>query len=181
MKIFLTYFIIRTYYFFFYFIQLVLKNTHTLSSILHSILFKYLYSFFLFSFFNFTFVISTISLTFTYSLLSALRFFLSQQLALSSQPSVLFLLLNISLILTLSVENGEISLYRTCRRVKGPKNIFLPLSLSLSLSHTHTACHCQISLIRSVFDVQPPLGLGLEDLWDIVMLTNFGSGLWAFR
>ena len=138
MKIFLTYFIIRTYYFFFYFIQLVLKNTHTLSSILHSILFKYLYSFFLFSFFNFTFVISTISLTFTYSLLSALRFFLSQQLALSSQPSVLFLLSNISFILTLSVENGEISLYRTCRRVKGPKNIFLPLSLSLSLTHTHS-------------------------------------------
>ena len=79
------------------------------------------------------------------------------------------------------MENGEISLYRTCRRVKGPKNIFLPLSLSLSLTHTHTACHCQISLIRSVFDVQPPLGLGLEDLWDIVMLTNFGSGLWAFH
>ena len=142
MKIFLTYFIIRTYYFFFfYFIQLVLKNTHTLSSILHSILFKYLYSFFLFSFFNFTFVISTISLTFTYSLLSALKFFLSQQLALSSQPSVLSLLSNISLILTLSVENGEISLYRTCRRVKGPKNIFLPLSLSLSLSLSHTHTH----------------------------------------
>ena len=81
--------------------------------------------------------------------------------------------------------NNEISLYRTCQRVKGPKNIFLPLSLSLSLSlshtHTHTACHCQISLIRSILDVQPPLGLGLEDLWVIVMLTNFVSGLWAFR
>ena len=64
--------------------------------------------------------------------------------------------------------------------LKGQK-IYFSLSLSLSLSHTHTAGHCQISLIRSVFDVQPPLGLGLEDLWDIVMLTNFGSGLWAFR